>query len=71
MLESYFSFRDLALVSHASKLPAEFGALSKACGAQRVTFGDQTTTRVHNKLAAIGKISSIDSVASLAFGAEA
>lgn len=46
-----------AVISEAS------GTL-RTCGAQRVSFGDETTTGVDHKLASVGVIASVDQLSS-------
>ena len=62
---------NLALLSHASELPAELSALGHACGSKWVALGDQATAWIHDASAAVGELIAIDSLAGLALWAEA
>lgn len=68
MLECHFGTNNLSLISSALQLPAEFRTLGEARGSEGVTFGDQATAGVDNYFAAIGKVSAVDGMTSVARG---
>ena len=70
MLEGDACIGHLALLSHASQLPAQLSALGKTCGTERVSLGDQTTARVDNASATVSEVVAVDSLASFAFCTE-
>ena len=66
MLQSQLGILHLPLVGAVLELPAEFGTLSETSGSQRMSFRDETATRVDHNFTTVCEISSVDSFMSLA-----
>lgn len=60
MLESELRSLDLSLVCTSLQLPAELSALSEASCSQRMTFGDESATRIDDDLATVSEVASIN-----------
>ena len=71
VLEGDARIADLPLVSHATQLPAELGALGEACGSEWVALRDKPAARVDDAATAICEVIAIYCLTCLAFLAQA
>ena len=68
MLQSNSGIGNLSLLSHATKLPAKFGALSQASCSKWVTLGDEASTWVDDAAGtAISEVITVDCLTCLSF----
>ena len=66
MLERKLGAGHLTLVSSATQLPTELGALRKTRGTQGMALGDQPTAGVDNIFSTVGVVSAVNHLASFA-----